>query len=143
MLKCCDVVEPYHPEQVLRQFGQVQMISPIISAHTITASHANSYNYYLGGMWDNQENHMLAGVNRSVPMRRPSNIVPGYLEWYLNMGYPFVQNLNYGVAFDPFASMQTLNSNSLQERDERILSFIKSVMVEQWRSILPFVGIGD
>ena len=75
---------------------------------TVTGSRANSYNYYLGRMWDNQENHMLAGANRSVPVRRPSDSVPGYLEWDLNVGYPFVQNPYYGVVFDPFVSMQSI-----------------------------------
>ncbi|XP_028051339.1 protein MAIN-LIKE 1-like [Camellia sinensis] len=28
-LKCLDVVEPYHPERVLRQFGRVQAIPPV------------------------------------------------------------------------------------------------------------------
>ncbi|KAL6279304.1 hypothetical protein ACE6H2_016185 [Prunus campanulata] len=58
-------------------------------------------------MWDNWENHMLAEANRSVPMRKPLDIVPGYLDWYLNVGYPFVQNPTYGAAFNPFASMQS------------------------------------
>ncbi|CAL9001777.1 unnamed protein product, partial [Prunus brigantina] len=107
MLRCCDVIEPYHPERVLRQFGRVQTIRPRISAPTRTGSRANSYNSYFGEMWDNRENHMLGEANRSVPVRRPSDTVPGYLEWYLNVGYPFVQNPNYGAAFDPFASMQS------------------------------------
>ncbi|KAL6272358.1 hypothetical protein ACE6H2_023050 [Prunus campanulata] len=84
------------------------MISPTISSHTITGSPANSYNYYLGGMWDNWENNMLAGANSSVPMRRLSDIVSRYLEWYFNVGYPFVQNPNYGVAFDLFASIRSI-----------------------------------
>ncbi|KAH0972670.1 hypothetical protein GBA52_024826 [Prunus armeniaca] len=90
MLRCCDVIEPYHPERVLRQFGRVQTIPPRISAPTRTGSRANSYNSYFGEMWDNRENHMLGEVNRSVPVRRPSDTVPGYLEWYLNVGYSFV-----------------------------------------------------
>ncbi|KAH0992338.1 hypothetical protein GBA52_003821 [Prunus armeniaca] len=80
-------------------------------------------------MWDNRENHMLGGANRSVPVRRPSDTVPGYLEWYLNVGYPFVQNPNYGATFDLFASMQ---SRYYQERDERMLSFTR-----------PLVALGE
>ncbi|CAL9029086.1 unnamed protein product, partial [Prunus brigantina] len=72
---------------------------------------------------------MLGEANCSVPVKRPSDTVPGYLEWYLNVGYPFVQNPNYGAAFDPFASMQ---SRYYQERDERMLSFTR-----------PLVALGE
>ncbi|KAI5317204.1 PREDICTED: serine/threonine-phosphatase 7 long form homolog [Prunus dulcis] len=68
---------------------------------------------------------MLAGANRSVPVRRPSDSVPGYLEWDLNVGYPFVQNPYYGVVFDPFVSMQSIY---YLERDKRMLSFIRPVV---------------
>ncbi|CAB4283877.1 unnamed protein product [Prunus armeniaca] len=52
MLRFCDVIEPYYPERVLRQFGRVQTIPPRISAPTRTSSRANSYNSYFGEMWE-------------------------------------------------------------------------------------------
>ncbi|CAL8994910.1 unnamed protein product [Prunus brigantina] len=52
MLRCCDVIEPYHPEQVLRQFGRVQTIPPKISdpdMFTVTMYHEGRFsdNFYV------------------------------------------------------------------------------------------------
>ncbi|CAB4295971.1 unnamed protein product [Prunus armeniaca] len=51
---------------------------------------------------------------RAAPQDHFEDTVPGYLEWYLNVGYPFVQNPNYG------------------EREERMLSFTR-----------PLVALGE
>ncbi|RWR73217.1 serine/threonine-protein phosphatase 7 long form isoform X1 [Cinnamomum micranthum f. kanehirae] len=42
-LKCIDVVEPYHPDRVLRQFGRIQMI-PSASLATVRAFHGSTAN---------------------------------------------------------------------------------------------------
>ncbi|CAB4265376.1 unnamed protein product [Prunus armeniaca] len=71
----------------------------------------------------------LGGSERVAPQDHFEDTVPGYLEWYLNVGYPFVQNPNYGAVFDPFASMQSIY---YQEREERMLSFT-----------MPLVALGE
>ena len=44
-LKCIDVVEPYHPERVLRQFGRIQMIprTPLAPTRASRGSTVGSY----------------------------------------------------------------------------------------------------
>ncbi|KAK9105279.1 hypothetical protein Scep_022123 [Stephania cephalantha] len=64
-IKYMDVVEPYHPERILRQFGHVQSIPDLpyrpLEAHR--GPSANKYSVKYGFQQDNWErwrNHLLA-----------------------------------------------------------------------------------
>ena len=86
-LKCMDVVEPYHPERVLRQFGRIQTIprAPLAPARASRGPTAGSYRIaydFLDQIWEQWEDHVLSRGRRSHPVVRPSDCVPGYMAWY-------------------------------------------------------------
>lgn len=109
MIRCFDVVEPYCPERVLRQFGRVQTIPPAPRAvfQGVRGSNAHSYRpmyNYLAGMWEAWGNHVLSEEARSIPVRRPSDTVRGYLDWFTSISHPIVHNPTRRGAFDPHAT---------------------------------------
>lgn len=107
MLKCFDVVEPYCPERVLRQFGSVQTIpkAPCVLPRSTRATHAsvNKVLYeYIDGMWDGWQNHVLHQNNRSSPVSVASDVVSGYMDWYHRVSHPYVHNPAHSTSsFDP------------------------------------------
>lgn len=97
MLKCCDVIEPYCPDRILRQFGRIQTIpsAPHAPSRAIRGAVAASYKViyeYLQGQWENWENHVLSEANRSVPVNSPADVVPGYYAWFHRVSHPLIQN---------------------------------------------------
>ena len=86
-LNCMDVVEPYHPERVLRQFGRIQTIprAPLAPERATRGSTAASYRIrylYHAQEWDRWEDHLLSRASRSHPVTRPTDSVPGFMDWY-------------------------------------------------------------
>ncbi|KAL7212785.1 hypothetical protein ACSBR2_015462 [Camellia fascicularis] len=84
-LKYMHIVEPYHPDRVLRQFGRVQIIpSPLLA--TVRASRgstAKPYSIaykYLDTIWESWENLLSSETARSVLVLHPWDCVPGYLD---------------------------------------------------------------
>ncbi|XP_028085576.1 protein MAIN-LIKE 1-like [Camellia sinensis] len=71
-LKCLDVVKPYHPDKVLRQFGRVQTIpdSPLAPSRgargNISARYTVMYRY-LDRIWEACDNNVLSKQRRSTP----------------------------------------------------------------------------
>lgn len=64
MLKCMDVIEPYHPDRVLHQFGRVQDIPspPMEPTNCLRGAKPNQYHEdypYIAIFWDRWENHLL------------------------------------------------------------------------------------
>ncbi|XP_028097081.1 serine/threonine-protein phosphatase 7 long form homolog [Camellia sinensis] len=96
-LKCLDVVEPYHPDRVLRQFGRVQTIpdAPLAPSRgargNISARYTVMYRY-LDRMWEAWDNHVLSAQRRSTPVRQPWQCVPGYMDWYKNIAHLYVEH---------------------------------------------------
>ncbi|XP_028108507.1 protein MAIN-LIKE 1-like [Camellia sinensis] len=71
-LKCLDVVEPYHPERVLRQFGRIQTIppaplDPVRAVRGVTAGRYKVMYQYLDQIWESWDNHVLSARRRSTP----------------------------------------------------------------------------
>jgi len=89
------VVEAYHPERVLRQFGIVQRIPgpPLIPAHVSRlrtgAGYKVKFSFYAQSLWGRAHDHLLR--DRAEVVTRPSDTVPGYLEWYRQVSHPIVQ----------------------------------------------------
>ncbi|XP_028105765.1 protein MAIN-LIKE 1-like, partial [Camellia sinensis] len=77
-LKCFDIVEPYHPNRVLRQFGRVITIppEPLSPVRAIRGSKPGQYRImyqYHDTIWAQWENHVLSINARSVLVQqRPS-----------------------------------------------------------------------
>ncbi|XP_028052642.1 protein MAIN-LIKE 1-like [Camellia sinensis] len=105
-LKCFDIVEPYHPNRVLRQFGRVQTIpqKPLSLVRAIRGSKPGQYKImyqYHDMIWAQWENHVLSINARSVPVQqRPSECVRGYREWYARVLHRVVQNPIHHSQFD-------------------------------------------
>ncbi|KAL7165945.1 hypothetical protein ACSBR2_036753 [Camellia fascicularis] len=105
-LKCLDVVEPYHPERVLRQFGRVQTIphaplDPVRAVKGVTAGRYRVMYQYLDQIWESWDNHVLSTRRRSTLVRRPADCVDGYMQWYANITYLYIQNPTHRSDFDP------------------------------------------
>ncbi|CAL5343126.1 unnamed protein product [Camellia sinensis] len=107
-LKCLDVVEPYHPERVLRQFGRVQTIplaplDPFRAVRGVTTDRYKVMYQYLDQIWESWDNHVLSARKRSTPVRCPANCVDGYIQWYANITHLYIQNTTHRSGFDPRA----------------------------------------
>ncbi|KAL7177638.1 hypothetical protein ACSBR2_030908 [Camellia fascicularis] len=99
-LKCLDVVEPYHSERVLRQFGRIQTIPPVPldPVRAIRGVTAGRYR-----IWESWDNHVLSARRRSIPVRRPADCVDGYMQWYTSITHLYIQNPTHRSGFDPRA----------------------------------------
>ncbi|KAM7490663.1 hypothetical protein LguiA_033584 [Lonicera macranthoides] len=92
-----DVVEPYYPERVLRQFGRVQTIPtmPMIQAASVTRGKTSqAYKLiYSVNRWqqDNWRNHLLNEKLRSVLAKFPWECDPKYMEWFMKITHPYIQ----------------------------------------------------
>ncbi|XP_028094224.1 protein MAIN-LIKE 1-like [Camellia sinensis] len=84
-IKCMQIVELYHPNKVLRQFGKVKTIpSPslaLVQASRGSTSKQYSIAYkYLDTIWESWENHLLFETTHSVLVFHPWDCVPSYLD---------------------------------------------------------------
>ena len=67
-IKSIDVVEPYHPDRILRQFGRVQTIPPplLIPIRATRGPTANAYHIayqYFDQVWERWNDHLLSRLN--------------------------------------------------------------------------------
>ncbi|XP_028071172.1 protein MAIN-LIKE 1-like [Camellia sinensis] len=120
-LKCLDVVEPYHPERVHRQFGRVQTIppvplDPVRAVRGVTAGRYRVMYQYLDQIWESWDNHVLSARRRSTPIRRPADSVDGYMQWYTTITHLHIQNPTHRSGFDTRAQ----DSRSDMQDAERI-----------------------
>ena len=100
------IVEPYHPDRVLRQFGKVQTIpSPLLGlVQASRGSTAKQYIIaykYLDTIWESWENHLLFETARSVPVLHPWDCVSCYLDWFTSISHVQVQNLTHCSKYNP------------------------------------------
>ena len=83
LLKCMDIVEPYHPDRFLRQFGRVQNIPPPPLAPLSRGSTAGKYclSYkYVDRITERWKNHVLSEVECSEPVIHPWDYKPNYMD---------------------------------------------------------------
>ena len=89
------MVEAYHPERVLRQFGILQRIPgpPLLPAHVSRlrtgAGYKVKFSQYAQSLWDRAHDHLLR--DRTHLVTRPGDTVEGYLEWFRLVSHPIVQ----------------------------------------------------
>lgn len=105
-LKCMHIVEPYHPDRVLRQFGRVQIIpspplAPVRASRGSTAKQYIIAYKYLDTIWESWENHLLSEIGRSVLVLHPWDCVPGYLDWFTSISHVQVQNPTHRSKYNP------------------------------------------
>lgn len=94
-LVACNVVEPYHPDRVLRQFGYVQTIpcTPIAAdVHVRWEKKSLStllplVPYFI--VWDS---HVLSADRLGNIAQLPWECAPDYMQWYTAHSHPLVQN---------------------------------------------------
>ena len=80
-------IKPYLPDRILKQFGRVQTIplTPLLPIRATRGLTVNAYHIayqYFDQVWERWNDHLLFGLNRSTPVRRPSDCVPNYMDWY-------------------------------------------------------------
>ncbi|KAL8546670.1 hypothetical protein ACS0TY_006409 [Phlomoides rotata] len=93
---CGNVVEPYMPDRVLRQFSYVQTIpeNPLISRVKRRGGNYKRTKYYWGAfadyfqMWDT---HLLTDERLGEQCQHPC-FADGYMDWFLSNSRPFVSN---------------------------------------------------
>jgi hypothetical protein len=93
------MIEPYHPDRILRQFGRIQTIprDPSAVGSFRRGRVSNQYRVlyqYVGGMWETWQDHVLHQNNRSRPAIKPWDCVPGYMDYYRQISHPIVQPLD-------------------------------------------------
>lgn len=92
-LKCMDIVESYHPDRVLSQFGRFQAIPPAplapISATwgATTAQYRIAYGY-LDQILERWHNHLVSPLEWSTPTSHPWDCVLGDMDWYVVLSRP-------------------------------------------------------
>ncbi|KAK9088917.1 hypothetical protein Scep_027999 [Stephania cephalantha] len=122
-IKYMDVVEPYHPERILRQFGHVQSIPdpPYRPLEAHRGPSANKYSVKYGFQQDNWErwrNHLLAPEVRGDKAEFEFLATPDYLPWFLKVSHPVITNPSIE---DHDMVATTIADNELLERNRRAL----------------------
>ncbi|KAK9139649.1 hypothetical protein Scep_009330 [Stephania cephalantha] len=122
-IKYMDVVEPYHPERILRQFGYVQSIPdpPYRPLEAHRCPSANKYSVKYGFQQDNWErwrNHLLAPEVRGEKAEFEFLATPDYLPWFLKVSHPLISNPSFE---DHDMVATTIADNELLERNRRAL----------------------
>ncbi|KAL3619208.1 hypothetical protein CASFOL_036778 [Castilleja foliolosa] len=90
-----DVLEPYNPDRVLRQFGYIQTIpnDPVYAGDIPRGdSRTRVLLSSLASLFDRWPAHVLPDetfIRRAVP---PWECVPTYMAWYLRSSHPIIQN---------------------------------------------------
>ncbi|KAI7981430.1 hypothetical protein LOK49_Contig43G00002, partial [Camellia lanceoleosa] len=92
-LKCFDIVEPYHPNRVLRQFGRVQTIPPA-PLSPVRATRVCLYSSSVGIMYQYHAHSVLI-------QQQPFECVREYREWYARVSHRVVQKPTHHSQFDP------------------------------------------
>ncbi|KAK9162962.1 hypothetical protein Syun_003864 [Stephania yunnanensis] len=122
-IKYMDVVEPYHPERILRQFGHVQSIPdpPYRPLEAHRGPFANKYSVKYGFEQDNWErwrNHVLAPEVRGEKAVFEFLATPDYLPWFVKVSYPVITNPSFE---DLVMVASTVADNEILERNRRAL----------------------
>lgn len=96
-IRMMDVVEPYHPDRVLRQFGYVQTIPryPLVADIVERGETAQKYRIFwaaLGDLFDIRDSFVLSTQRRGRRAEPAWESSDDYLEWYQRLCHPFVQN---------------------------------------------------
>ncbi|KAK9140160.1 hypothetical protein Scep_009841 [Stephania cephalantha] len=122
-IKYMDVVEPYHPERILRQFGHVQSITDHlyhpVEAHRGPSANKYSVKYwFLQDNWERRSNHLLAPEVRGDKAEFEFLATPDYLPWFLKVSHPVITN---PTLEDHYMVATTIADNELLERNRRAL----------------------
>ncbi|KAH6770450.1 hypothetical protein C2S52_015253 [Perilla frutescens var. hirtella] len=105
-LTTCDVVEPYLPERVLRQFGRMQTIphpplDPILFRRGKKPGQYRVVWGMLASFFEQWESHKLSPERRGRVAHPAWACFPEYLQWYCSISYLRVQNEAADPLIDP------------------------------------------
>ncbi|KAK9166870.1 hypothetical protein Scep_002061 [Stephania cephalantha] len=120
-IKYMDVVEPYHPERILRQFGHVQSIPdpPYRPLEAHRGPFAKKYSVKYGFKQDNWErwrNHVLAPEVRGEKAVFEFLATPEYLPWFVKVSHPVITNPSFE---DLVMVASTIADNEILERNRQ------------------------
>ena len=108
LTRCMDMLEPYHPERVLRQFGRPQHIPPPPipeqGGHRTKTARDQIVTYHSRyDLWDRRGEAILADIWSLPIANSPWESVEGYLNWYIRNCKPYVIRASYNADPDPTA----------------------------------------
>ncbi|KAL9224718.1 hypothetical protein vseg_000727 [Gypsophila vaccaria] len=89
------IVEPYHPDRSMRQFGFVQVIPRLMLRPFIVhrppapkSGYTLNYGVYVDEAWYNMEHHLINFSKLSVRATMPFDAHPEYMPWFLKVSHP-------------------------------------------------------
>lgn len=135
-IRALDVVEPYHPDRVLRQFGYVQTIpsNPIVPSRAIRGAKPGQYRLLwgtLGSMFATWDNHILS-VSRRGQKADPSwECDTSYMNWFMSVSHPKVRNPDLGPTSS--APSFSVDSGRPWERIRNACNLLEP-LVDVWRN---------
>ncbi|XP_026421516.1 protein MAIN-LIKE 1-like [Papaver somniferum] len=129
-LTAFEVVEPYHPDRVLRQFGRFQRIpsSPFLPVEVCRPKDSNGYvvgfkgKYQYWGCW---QDHLLPELERGHFVIRPSDCDAAYMEWYRTVSHPRVQNPDKLSGTQKPSTSGSFDYEDWRHRRERAISLLE------------------
>ena len=103
-LKYGDIVEPYHPERVLRQWGYLQTIPPPPLAPYRAKRGSSSTTYqvaytFVDSLWDRWEMYVLPEEKRGRKWVTVGETAPGYMAWFDSISHRYIQNRAHATSF--------------------------------------------
>ncbi|KAH6807024.1 hypothetical protein C2S51_028132 [Perilla frutescens var. frutescens] len=105
-ITACDIVEPYLPDRVLRQFGRVQTIphpplDPVVFRRGKKPGQYRVVWGMLTSFYEQWESHMLARERRGRVVYPAWVCSPDYQQWYESISHPRVQPEATAPVVDP------------------------------------------
>ena len=113
-----NIVEPYMPDRVLRQFGYTQSIptEPIAPIKACRSANIRKYNVLYPSKesnWAAPDGHILSQRQLGERATPPSACTDDYMGWYIAHTHPRVQNPNNLPRTIPIPGPQQLTSDAV------------------------------
>ncbi|RWR94760.1 serine/threonine-protein phosphatase 7 long form [Cinnamomum micranthum f. kanehirae] len=124
-LRALDVIEPYHPHRVLRQFGYVQTIpsaplAPIRASRGTTAGKYKVSYAFLDQYWVTWEDHVLSLAHRGRRVSHAWECSSDYIEWYTRTSHTRVQNPARHSHYDPNEGRDDMTPRTIHRAKDHI-----------------------
>ena len=135
-LRCFEVVEPYHPDRVLRQFGHVQTIpaAPLGPGQHRRGGSAQRqrarWHEAVRGYFETWDNHLFTDDRRGRLANPAWSCSPDYMDWYSRVSHPRVQN---PVHHSGFVAPSAATDTDYRDRVSTASDHLRPLL-DRWRA---------